>query len=73
LIVEFKDGAQVAGVYAAGSTSLTSPEPHGLFLEVEWEIDEMGNVANELPGSRGIMIPRADDVRSIRILGSRGE
>jgi hypothetical protein len=70
LVVEFKDGRQVAGVFARDSIVQTSPEPHGLFLEREWALTEDGVVWFEVPATRGLLIPTLDDVRAVRILGS---
>lgn len=69
LVIEFRDGRRLAGVFAQGSIALTSPEPHGLFLIQEWALDGDGNLAGPIPGSKGLMINSADDIRSIRILG----
>lgn len=68
LLVGFKDGSRVAGAYAKRSLALTSPETHGIFLEREWMLDENGDIVGELPGSAGLLIPTADDVRFVRIL-----
>ena len=67
-MVEFRDGTRVAGAFAAGSIAQTSPEPHGLFLEREWELDGTGRIWYELPGTSGLLIPSVDDVRVVRIL-----
>jgi hypothetical protein len=68
VVIEFEDGRRVAGVFAEGSVAVTSPEPQGLFLVSEWELDQDGNVVGPLPDSAGVMIMRTDDVRSVRIL-----
>lgn len=73
LVIEFNDGNRIAGAFANSSLVLTSPEPHGLFLEREWEMDEEGNVVNELPGSRGILIPSMENVTWIRVLVSEDD
>ncbi len=59
---------QEAGVFTEGSIALTSPEPHGLFLASEWEIDEAGNVMSEVPGTAGVTLLGTRGIRSIRIL-----
>ena len=71
VVIEFNDGRRVAGAFAEGSIALTSPEPHGLFLVSEWQLDSDGNIVGPLPSSAGVTIVRTDEVRSIRIL--RGE
>jgi len=73
VLIEFKDGHQVGGAFAEGSMALTSPEPQGLFLAVEWLLDADGNFTQPVPDSRGILIPNADDMRWVRILGSEEE
>jgi hypothetical protein len=73
VVVEFEEGRRVAGVFAEGSMALTSPEPQGLFLVSEWELDQDGNVIGALPDSAGVMILRTDDIRSVRILREEGD
>jgi hypothetical protein len=68
MLVEFTDGSRVAGAFAQDSMVLTSPEVHGLFLEEEWLLNEKGDIETELPGSGGLLIPRADEIRWVRIL-----
>lgn len=73
VLVEFTDGSQVGGVFGRGSIALTSPEPQGLFLANEWMVNADGDFTAPVPGSRGILVPRADDVRWVRILASADE
>jgi hypothetical protein len=68
LVLEFNDGRRVGGTFEKGSIAITSPDTHGLFLNVEWVLDEDGNLVEPIPGSTGTMIRVLDDVRSIRIL-----
>jgi hypothetical protein len=68
MIIDFADGARVAGAFAQDSMALTSPEAHGLFLEQEWLLNEQGDIEAELPGSGGLLLPRADEIRWVRIL-----
>lgn len=68
LIVEFKDGKRVAGVFAEGSMALTSPEPQGIFLVSEWIVNDEGDIVRPVPGSCGLMIPLNAEVRWIRVL-----
>jgi hypothetical protein len=70
VVLEFSDGARVAGAFAEESMALTSPEPHGLFLEREWQLDPDGNVFAELPDTKGLLIPSVREVRWTRILES---
>lgn len=63
----FKDGAQVAGVFAQDSVALTSPERLGLFLVSEWQLDDAGNIVNEMPGTCGILVTDVENIRFIRV------
>jgi hypothetical protein len=73
LLVQFQDGSQVGGVFAEGSIAITSPEQQGLLLANEWMLNEDGDFTTPMPGSRGILIPTASDVRWVRILASQDE
>lgn len=68
VVIEFRDGTKRAGVFASESVAMTSPEPHGLFLEKEWVLNEEGDIWYELPGSAGILIPAGEDIMTMRIL-----
>lgn len=68
LVLEFDNGSRVGGAYAGNSIALTSPEPHGLFLEREWQLDESGNLFCELPSTSGLLIPSTEGLRFLRIL-----
>ncbi len=69
LVLEFTDGARVAGAYGRGGLAMTSPEQAGIYLSAEWAVDPMGNIYAEVPNTRGILVPDLRDVRSIRIVG----
>jgi hypothetical protein len=73
VLVQFKDGSQVGGVFAEGSVSLTSPEPQGLFLVSEWQLTDDGDFIAPIPGSDGILVPLTDDIRWVRVLTSGDE
>lgn len=68
VIVQYTDGHRVAGVYAGGSLALTSPEPHELFLQPEWLLDQDGNLTEPVLGSAGIMIQASDTIRTVRLI-----
>jgi Family of unknown function (DUF6338) len=68
VILEFRDGSRVAGTYAGESEVFQSPEPHGLYLSEEWTLDENGNIDEEVPNSRGVMITDLSDLRCVRFL-----
>jgi hypothetical protein len=67
VVVHYEDGSRVAGVFAGRSYALTSPEPHELFLETEWLLDEDGFLEEPVPLSAGVLIRASDTIRSIRI------
>jgi hypothetical protein len=73
LVIEFRDGARVAGVFAEGSYAATSPDTHGIFLTPEFVLDGDGQIAGEVPSSAGLMITRLDDVRWVRVLKAEAE
>lgn len=68
VLVKFKDGSYVGGAYEENSGAITSPEPHGLILGVEWVVDDLGNFVAPIPKSHGILIPLTDEIRWVRIL-----
>ena len=67
VLVTFKDGTQVAGVFAEGSLALTSPEQQGLYLVSEWQLDDEGNIVDEVPGTCGILISDIESIRTISV------
>lgn len=73
LVVKFKDGSHIGGVFAQGSLALTSPEPQGLYLISEWVLDDDENVEQPIPATRGILVPTTADVRWIRVLDATSE
>lgn len=68
LLIEYKNGRRIAGVFAEGSLALTSPESHGLFLVSEWQVDDLANIVRPIPDSAGVTLLDVDEIRSIRIL-----
>jgi hypothetical protein len=74
VVIEFQDGHRIGGAHGPPGISLTSPEQHGLFLAVEWELDQNGIPTKLVPNSAGVLVPLDRDVRSIRIInpGSKG-
>jgi Family of unknown function (DUF6338) len=72
LVITFKDGTRVGGVFEEGSYALTSPESPGIYLSREWRLDENGDFAWEIPGSDGLMV-NGEDVRSVRVLQGTDE
>jgi hypothetical protein len=67
MVLEFMNGARVAEAFAEASMAFTFPEPHGLFLVREWLINQSGELIEEVPGTRGLLIPNIDQVCYIRI------
>lgn len=70
VLVQFNDGSHVGGVFAEGSLALTSPEQQGLYLVNEWILDAEANFQEQIPATRGILIPSTADIRWVRILQS---
>jgi hypothetical protein len=68
VVIEFVDGHKIGGAHGPPGISLTSPEQHGLFLAVEWELNQNGIPIKQLPNSGGVLVPLDRDVRSIRII-----
>lgn len=68
MIIDFVDGSRIAGAFAKASLALTSPEVHGIFLEQEWLLNREGDIEGPVPGSAGLLIPVADQIRWMRIL-----
>lgn len=73
VVVEFEDGQRLAGCFTERANAITSPDTHGVYLSPEWRLDEAGDVAEELPGSRGVLIPDLCRVRWMRILEPASE
>lgn len=67
LVVEFTDGRRLAGAFAEGSTAVTSPQQHGIFLEEEWEVGEDGLPTIPMRNSGGLAIVDLADVRSVHV------
>lgn len=69
IVVMFRDGSRLAGVYAEGAALVTSPQRQGLYLPVEISLDTDGEPTGQpLPHSMGLVIPDLTEVRSLRIL-----
>lgn len=67
LVVHFKDGRRIGGVFADGSVAMTSPDPAGLYLSSEWVLDDDGDFVAEVPESAGVLIPHTDEVLWVRL------
>jgi hypothetical protein len=72
VVVEFKDGKFIAGVFGEGAEVYTTPDPQALYLPQRWTVDDHGEVIARLSGSLGVMITNTADVRSVRILEGGG-
>lgn len=68
LLVEFNDGKRLAGGWGVGSYAITSPEPHGVVLAVEWVVDEDGYPVEPVPDSAGVLVPDASNIRRLSFL-----
>ncbi|MDQ6945534.1 MAG: DUF6338 family protein [Actinomycetota bacterium] len=69
LIVTFTDGHQVAGVYYGPSWVATSPQVQGLFLAQEYTV-ENGQIGTEVIVSKGVLIPNAANISSVKVMAS---
>lgn len=67
LVVEFTDGRKVAGSYGTPGIAMTSPDQHGVFLAVEFEIGQNGEPTTAVTASAGVLVPLDRDVRAVRI------
>jgi hypothetical protein len=67
VVIEFADGRRIGGAHGPPGISMTSPEQHGLYLAVEWQLDQNGVPVRRLETSAGVLVPLDRDVRSIRI------
>ncbi len=71
--VTLRDGTLIGGVFSDGSKATTSPEKPGLFLASEWALNGEGDFVAEIPTSLGVLIPDANTVASIRVVGTLTE
>jgi len=67
VVIEFADGRRIGGAHGPPGVSMTSPDQHGLYLAVEWQLDQNGVPVRRLETSAGVLVPLDRDVRSIRI------
>jgi hypothetical protein len=71
LVITLDDGKQIAGSYygtrSEGSFSMTTPQKQGIFLNREWTLDATGEPGRPIPASRGVLIPRIDNIKHIRV------
>lgn len=68
LVLTFKDGTKIAGLYGNDSEVYQSPEPPGLYLEEEWTVGEDGLPRSRVDPVKAVAIVDTSDVRSVRIL-----
>lgn len=68
LIIELNDGTKLAGLYSQPSFIATSPQVQGIYLASEWLLDSDGNIDELVPASKGFLIPRADNIKYVRVL-----
>lgn len=71
ILIEFRDGKRLGGVFGPNALALTSPERQGLFLDQEWVLTEDGDFQEPVPNSAGVMLASLDGVRFVRILESQ--
>jgi hypothetical protein len=69
IVVTFRDGKQVGGLFAEGAVLTTSPQTQGMLFPKEVVLDGSGEVTGQLvPHSHGLLVPDLTEVRAIRIL-----
>jgi hypothetical protein len=73
VVVEFADGRKIGGAFGSPGVSLTSPEQHGIFLAVEWRLDDNGAPRDPISDTAGVLVPLDRDVRSIHIFNPGGK
>ncbi len=71
VVIEYRDGRRIAGAHGVsrggvGGVSLTSPEPHGIYLAVEHARVPNGDLAR-VANTAGVLVPITDDVRCIHL------
>ena len=72
VVIEYRDGHQIAGAHGIPGATLTSPEPHGIYLAVEYTVATDGTLTL-VENTAGVLVPITDDVRSIHLFEQAGE
>ena len=67
LVIEYRDGHKIAGKSGYPGLTITSPEPHGIYLAAELELDEHGKPVAEVAETLGVLVPITDEVRCIHV------
>jgi hypothetical protein len=71
LVIEYRDGRRIAGAHGQPGVTLTSPEPHGIYLAIEYDRAADGRLA-QLTDTAGVLVPITDDVRCVHLFEPPG-
>jgi hypothetical protein len=71
VVIEYRDGRRIAGAHGVApdgtaGVSLTTPEPHGIYLAVEHARVPNGDLVR-VANTAGVLVPITDDVRCIHL------
>lgn len=69
VIITFKDGEKIGGIYGQQSSSSSYPRKEQIYLEKTWVLGEDGTFVHEAPESRGVII-LSDEIVSIELFSS---
>lgn len=69
LVLRLDEGTYLAGSWEEGSFATTTPNPHGLYLQREWQVGQDGTLQpDSIPFTGGLFIEDASRIREIRIV-----
>lgn len=72
LVVEFDDHRMIGGVCDSdGGMFFTTPEPRGVFINVEWILDSNGDFSEPIPETSGVLIPELRNVRAVHVYDAK--
>lgn len=58
--IRLKNGERVGGYYGERSYASSYPEPHEIFLESAWRLDDDGTFIEPIEGSRGLLVSQSE-------------
>src|SRR5258708_21237818 len=68
VVIEFADGRRIGGAHGPPGVSMTSPDQHGLYLALEWQLDQKGVPVQRLQDPAGVVCPLVLQSQSVRSL-----
>jgi len=71
VVIEYRDGRRIAGAHGRPGVTFTSPEPHSIYLAVEYEVSQGGQLMM-VTDTAGVLVPITDDVRSVHLFTEPG-